>query len=193
VVQLRRENLRADSYNIVGFQNHLRFGEQARVLRLIPGLEHARFQRYGQVHRNTYVNAPALLTPLLYLRTHRNVYIAGQLCGTEGYIEAIATGFLAGRFAAAAMAGKRITPPPRETALGSLIHYITQASSRGFSPANITFDLLPCPAELRTIRNKALRHQRQCELALGAVETWLKGAESFAPRAVESVTGSIAS
>ena len=101
VVQLRQENLRADSYNLVGFQNHLKFGEQARVLRLIPGLENARFLRYGQIHRNTYINAPALLQPTLQMKTHPNVFFAGQICGVEGYVESIATGLLAGIHAAA--------------------------------------------------------------------------------------------
>ena len=92
VVQLRQENLRADSYNLVGFQNHLKFGEQARVLRLIPGLENAAFLRYGQIHRNTYINAPTLLTETLQLRAHPSIMIAGQLSGVEGYTESIASG-----------------------------------------------------------------------------------------------------
>src|SRR5260370_16053078 len=96
VVQLRRENLRADSYNLVGFQNHLKFGEQARVLRLIPGLENARFLRYGQIHRNTYINAPSLLTESLSLKVHSNVFFAGQISCVEGYTESIAMGMLAG-------------------------------------------------------------------------------------------------
>ena len=98
VVQLRQENLRADSYNIVGFQNHLRFPEQDRVFRLIPGLENARFLRYGQIHRNTYINAPALLTPALRMKAHPSVLFAGQISGVEGYVESIATG-IAGRLA----------------------------------------------------------------------------------------------
>ena len=101
VVQLRQENLRADSYNLVGFQNHLKFGDQARILRMIPGLENARFLRYGQIHRNTYINAPALLTPTLQMKQHPHILFAGQLCGVEGYVESIATGLLAGITAAA--------------------------------------------------------------------------------------------
>src|ERR1700740_3773992 len=95
VVQLRRENLRSDSYNIVGFQNHLKFGDQARVLRMIPGLENAKFLRYGQIHRNTYINAPRVLTETLNLRDHPTIYFAGQISGVEGYTESIATGLLA--------------------------------------------------------------------------------------------------
>jgi len=106
VVQLRQENLRADSYNLVGFQNHLKFGEQARVLRLIPGLQDARFLRYGQIHRNTYINSPALLTPTLQMKEHPAILFAGQICGVEGYVESIATGMLAGIHAAALVSGE---------------------------------------------------------------------------------------
>src|SRR5262249_56318479 len=96
VVQLRQENLRAASFNLVGFQNHLKFGEQARILRMIPGLERAEFLRFGQIHRNTYINAPALLLPTLQLRSHPRILFAGQISGVEGYTESIATGLLAG-------------------------------------------------------------------------------------------------
>src|SRR6202161_936617 len=122
VVQLRQENLRADSYNLVGFQNHLKYGEQARVLRMIPGLENATFLRYGQIHRNTYIHAPSLLTETLHLRAHPSALIAGQLSGVEGYTESIAGGLLAGRFAAALARGEQPTPAPRLTANGSLSH-----------------------------------------------------------------------
>ncbi|MGC2245911.1 MAG: methylenetetrahydrofolate--tRNA-(uracil(54)-C(5))-methyltransferase (FADH(2)-oxidizing) TrmFO, partial [Terriglobales bacterium] len=142
-VQLRQENLRADSYNLVGFQNHLKFGEQARVLNLIPGLERARFLRYGQIHRNTYINAPALLTPTLQMKAHPQVLFAGQICGVEGYVESIATGLLAGINAAALATSVDPIPPPRPSAFGSLVHYVTQADNKNFQPANITFDLLP--------------------------------------------------
>src|SRR5712671_1482471 len=142
-VQLRQENLRADSYNLVGFQNHLKFGEQARVLRLIPGLENARFLRYGQIHRNTYINGPALLQRTLAMKAHPNVFFAGQISGVEGYTESIATGQMVGIQVAALAAGAAIEMPPRETALGSLVNYITNAEAKNFQPANITFDLLP--------------------------------------------------
>src|SRR5689334_9841793 len=124
VVQLRQENLRADSYNLVGFQNHLRFGEQARLMRLIPGLENARFLRYGQIHRNTYINSPALLMPTQQMKAYPSVFFAGQICGVEGYVESIATGMLAGIHATALVLGERPVAPPRASALGSLIHYI---------------------------------------------------------------------
>jgi methylenetetrahydrofolate--tRNA-(uracil-5-)-methyltransferase len=175
-VQLRQENLRADSYNLVGFQNSLKFGEQARVLRLIPGLEHATFLRYGQIHRNTYIHAPSLLTETLQLRAHPSILIAGQLSGVEGYTESIAGGLLAGRYAAALARGEQPTPAPRLTANGSLLHYITHADHKKFQPANITFDLLPpLEDELRKqIRDKKERHRIQCERALAAWDAWLE-------------------
>jgi methylenetetrahydrofolate--tRNA-(uracil-5-)-methyltransferase len=172
VVQLRQENLRADSYNLVGFQNHLKFGEQARVLSLIPGLGNARFLRYGQIHRNTYINSPALLNPTLQMKAHPRVLFAGQICGVEGYVESIATGLMAGMNAAALATGREPAPPPRATAFGSLVHYITQAESKNFQPANITFDLLP--ALDRKVRDRKERHRLQCDLALQEFEDWLR-------------------
>jgi|tagenome__1003787_1003787.scaffolds.fasta_scaffold20989989_3 methylenetetrahydrofolate--tRNA-(uracil-5-)-methyltransferase len=170
VVQLRQENLRADSYNLVGFQNHLKFGEQARVLRLIPGLENARFFRYGQIHRNTYINAPTLLTDTLQMKAHPKVFFAGQICGVEGYVESIATGLLAGIHAAAMAGGSPMNPAPRASAFGSLSHYVTHADPKNFQPANITFDLLP-PLQ-RKIRDRKERHRLQCELALKEFDEW---------------------
>jgi methylenetetrahydrofolate--tRNA-(uracil-5-)-methyltransferase len=178
VVQLRQENLRADSYNLVGFQNHLKFGEQARVLRLIPGLENARFLRYGQIHRNTYINAPTLLTPTLQMKGHPHVLFAGQICGVEGYVESIATGLMAGVNAAALAIDSEPIPPPRPTAFGSLVHYITQADPRNFQPANITFDLLPA-LETR-VRDRKERHRQQCEIALNEFQAWWNRLASFA-------------
>jgi methylenetetrahydrofolate--tRNA-(uracil-5-)-methyltransferase len=174
VVQLRKENLRADSYNLVGLQNHLKFGEQARVLRLIPGLENARFLRYGQIHRNTYICAPALLDECLRLKMRPELMFAGQICGVEGYTESIATGMLAGVYAAALARGEQPVPVPRATALGSLIYYITHAEAKSFQPANITFDLLePLEEEVRKrIRDKKERHRLQCERALAKFDAW---------------------
>ena len=174
-VQLRQENLRADSYNLVGFQNSLKYGEQARVLRMIPGLENAKFLRYGQIHRNTYIHAPTLLNETLQLKQRPSILVAGQLSGVEGYTESIAGGMLAGRFAAALARGQQPTPAPRLSANGSLIHYITHADAKKFQPANITFDLLvPLEEDLRKkIRDKKERHRIQCERALDAWDTWL--------------------
>jgi len=175
-VQLRQENLRADSYNLVGFQNHLRFGEQARVMRLIPGLENARFLRYGQIHRNTYINSPFLLRETLQMKEHPRVLFAGQICGVEGYVESIATGLMAGIQASALAAGTELIVPPRATAFGSLAHYITHADAKSFQPANITFDLLP-PLE-KHIRDRQQRHRGQCELALTAFDGWAQAVDA---------------
>ncbi len=165
-VQLRQENLRADSYNLVGFQNHLRFGEQKRILRMIPGLENAEFLRYGQIHRNTYINAPALLNNTLQLRAHPNVFFAGQISGVEGYVESIATGLVAGR-----LAGGATLPFPRETAIGSLCHYISHADPRHYQPANIAFDLFP-PLD-PSPRDRKDRQTGICELALRKLDEYV--------------------
>jgi methylenetetrahydrofolate--tRNA-(uracil-5-)-methyltransferase len=181
VVQLRQENLRADSYNLVGFQNHLKFGEQARILRLIPGLENARFLRYGQIHRNTYINAPTLLHPTLQMKSHPQIFFAGQICGVEGYVESIATGLVAGVHAAALAQEGPLEAAPRASAFGSLTHYVTHADAKNFQPANITFDLLP-PLE-RKIRDRKERHRLRCELALREFERWLQVATAMPVKA----------
>jgi len=195
VVQLRTENLRFSSYNLVGFQNHLKFPEQKRILRMIPGLENAEFLRYGQIHRNTYVNAPKLLNPDLSLREVPEVFIAGQLSGVEGYVECIATGLLAGRAMAARALGEAFGSPPRTTALGSLIHYITHADAANYQPANIAFDLLP-PVEglsRAMARDRRTRREAQCRRALDDIRCWLddqaagRGPSAvLAPRASEA-------
>ena len=174
IVQLRQENLRADSYNLVGFQNHLKFGEQARVLRLIPGLENAKFLRYGQIHRNTYICSPAVLDDRLRMKQHPSILFAGQISGVEGYTESIASGLLAGLYAASIAHGHEPEAAPRQSALGSLTHYITHADPADFQPANITFDLLvPLEEELRKkVRDKKERHRLVCERALAAFDAW---------------------
>ncbi len=175
-VQLRQENLRADSFNLVGFQNHLKFGEQARILRLIPGLERAEFLRYGQIHRNTYINGPALLAPTLALRARPEVFFAGQISGVEGYVESIATGLMAGMHAAALAAGGEPRALPRATALGSLCHYVAGADPAHYQPANITFDLLPALDEAsrqRLRHDKQARHAEVCRRAEAALEEYL--------------------
>jgi methylenetetrahydrofolate--tRNA-(uracil-5-)-methyltransferase len=189
VVQLRQENLRADSYNLVGFQNHLKYGDQARVLRLVPGLENAKFVRYGQIHRNTYINAPSLLTELLNLKQHANVFFSGQISGVEGYTESIAMGMLAGIHVARTAQGLAAIPPPRETALGSLVHYICHAEAKSFQPANITFDLLPhlSDDERRKVRDKKLRHKMVCTNALEKLASWQQETTSAGPQAPASL------
>ena len=170
-VQLRQENLRADSYNLVGFQNHLRFPEQKRILRLIPGLENAEFLRFGQIHRNTYINAPALLGDTLQLRRHPNVFFAGQISGVEGYVESIATGLVAGVFAAAYACGEELHAFPRQSAVGSLCHYISHADARHYQPANIAFDLFP--ALDPNPRDRKERQTAVCRLALEKLDEFL--------------------
>ncbi len=173
VVQLRQENMRASSYNLVGFQNYLKYGDQARVFRMIPGLERAEFLRYGQIHRNTYINAPALLEATLQLRADPRILFAGQISGVEGYVESIATGLLAGRNAAAVARGESPWRPPRETALGSLCAYIAGADPENYQPANITFDLLPPLDEAeraRLRRDRRARHEAVCARALTRLE-----------------------
>ncbi|HZZ41041.1 MAG TPA: methylenetetrahydrofolate--tRNA-(uracil(54)-C(5))-methyltransferase (FADH(2)-oxidizing) TrmFO [Acidobacteriaceae bacterium] len=176
VVQLRVENLRSDSYNLVGFQNHMKYGEQARIFRMIPGLENAKFLRYGQIHRNTYINAPKVMTRLLQMKERPGIFFAGQISGVEGYTESIATGMLAGMYAAAIARRETPEPVPRGTALGSLVRYVTEADPKRFQPANITFDLLePLDDETRRkVRDKRERHRIQCERALAEFETWLR-------------------
>jgi len=176
VVQLRQENARADSFNLVGFQNHMKFGDQARVLRLIPGLQNAEFLRFGQIHRNTYINAPALLTNTLQLRSRPEIFFAGQISGVEGYVESIATGLMAGIHAAAFATGEPVRPLPRATALGSLCHYISSAESKNYQPANITFDLLPSLDEAnrqRLRKDKKARHALICRQALDAFTEYM--------------------
>ncbi len=176
IVQLRQETQRADSYNLVGFQNHMKFPDQKRVFRLIPGLENAEFLRFGQMHRNTYINAPELLTGTLQLKADERVFFAGQISGVEGYVESIATGLVAGRFAAAQALGEPLLELPRESACGSLIHYLTHADPKHYQPANISFDLLPqLEAELRQKlrHDRKARHVEVCSRAVAALDEYL--------------------
>ena len=180
----------ADAYNLVGFQNHLRYGEQARVLRLIPGLERAEFLQFGQIHRNTYINAPRVLAPTLQARRRPEVFFAGQISGVEGYVESVATGWLAGRNAARLVRGLPLLEGPSKTATGALARYVSGADGKNYQPVNITFALLePLPEEeRRRYKKKRDRHTRQVELALEQWDAWLRtiedeaGAPAAAPR-----------
>ena len=175
-VQLRQENLMADAYNLVGFQNHLRYGEQARVLRLIPGLERAEFLQYGQIHRNTYINAPRVLAPTLQMRERPSVFFAGQISGVEGYVESVATGWLAGKNAARVARGEAPLEAPPRAATGALARYVSGADAENYQPVNITFALLvPLgEEERRRFKKKRDRHARQVELALEEWDRWLE-------------------
>lgn len=187
VVQLRAEDLRFSSFNLVGFQNHLKFPEQKRILRLIPGLEYAEFLRFGQIHRNTYINAPRVLTVELSLGKSRDVFFAGQLSGVEGYVECIATGLLAGLAMSRRASGRAFDPPPRTTALGSLVHYITHADPANYQPANISFDLLPPLDGLpgKIARDRQARRERQCERALRDLAQWIESGQALGARAID--------
>jgi methylenetetrahydrofolate--tRNA-(uracil-5-)-methyltransferase len=175
-VQLRLENLMADCYNLVGFQNHLRFPEQKRVFRLIPGLENAEFMRFGQIHRNSYIHAPRLLHPTLQSRKCPGLFFAGQICGVEGYVESIATGLLAGINASRLAQGRGPLSPPRSTACGSLVHYLASAEWESFQPVNISFGLLSEPsAKPGPIRDRKQRHHFQIREALRDMDQWIGG------------------
>jgi methylenetetrahydrofolate--tRNA-(uracil-5-)-methyltransferase len=187
-VQLRLENLLADAYNIVGFQCHIKYGEQKRVLQLIPGLEKAEFIRFGQMHRNTYICSPKLLLPSLQMRSRPNILFAGQISGIEGYTEAMATGMLAGINAARLSRSLEAITPPRESAIGSLTYYLANANAENFQPANTTFALLPQLSEdqRRKFRRKADRHRIQVENGLKAFREWLTSAGEGGERALSA-------
>jgi methylenetetrahydrofolate--tRNA-(uracil-5-)-methyltransferase len=175
-VQLRQENLMADAYSMVGFQNHLRYGEQARVLRMIPGLERAEFLQFGQIHRNTYINSPRVLAATMQMREHPNIFFAGQITGVEGYIESVAMGWLAGTNAARHLDGEELLIAPRATAIGALARYVSSAETKNYQPVNITFALLePLSREqARSIKRKRDRHLLQVKLALAEWDEWIQ-------------------
>ncbi|HLG22404.1 MAG TPA: methylenetetrahydrofolate--tRNA-(uracil(54)-C(5))-methyltransferase (FADH(2)-oxidizing) TrmFO, partial [Candidatus Manganitrophaceae bacterium] len=178
VVQLRAENRFGSCYNMVGFQTKLKYPEQKRVFRMIPGLENAEFLRLGSLHRNTFINAPRLLSETLQVRTRPGLFMAGQIVGVEGYVESAAMGYLAGANAARALRGEKLTPPPKTTAHGALIHYITRSHPLFFQPINSNFGLFPPLEEAgksagKGKMNKALRHQKIVERALGDLSEWI--------------------
>jgi len=175
-VQLRQENLMADAYSLVGFQNHLRYGEQARVLRLIPGMENAEFLQFGQIHRNTYICSPRVLQPTMQMRDRPNVFFAGQITGVEGYVESVAMGWLAGVNAARLAAGEDLVQAPQLSAVGALARYVAQTETKNFQPVNITFALLQPLDETakRQVRKKFERRRLQVELALKEWDAWLQ-------------------
>jgi len=175
-VQLRQENLMADAYSLVGFQNHLRYGEQARVLRLIPGMEQAEFLQFGQIHRNTYICSPRVLAATMQMRERPNIFFAGQITGVEGYVESVAMGWLAGVNAARLSSGRALIQAPRLSAVGALARYVSRSETKNFQPVNITFALLEPLAndERRRVRRKRDRHQLQVNLALKEWDAWLQ-------------------
>jgi len=172
VVQLRQDDLAAEHWNIVGFQTKLTPAEQGRVFRTIPGLEQARFVRFGMIHRNTFLNAPTHLDPLLRLRRRPSLRVAGQLTGVEGYVESAATGLMAARTLAAELAGGSPQPPPPETAMGGLVRHLTERSPGGFQPANISWGLIATPPELAVVRGRRERRERHAALAVERIRDW---------------------
>jgi methylenetetrahydrofolate--tRNA-(uracil-5-)-methyltransferase len=183
-VQLRQDTLAGDHYSLVGFQTQLKWGEQARVLRMIPGLEHAEFVRFGMVHRNTYINGPTVLRETWQTRVNPALFFAGQISGVEGYVESAASGLIAGRNAAALVHGQELRVPPRTTAIGALAFYVAHANQRDYQPTNITFGIMePAPA---AIRDKVKRKLAISERALRDLAAWIDGetlsvAQGFSP------------
>ena len=182
-VQLRQENLMADAYGLVGFQNHLRYGEQERVLRLIPGLERAEFLQFGQIHRNTFINSPKILNETLATRANPRLFFAGQITGVEGYVESVATGWLAGINAVRVLRDQPMITTPQTSAIGALCRYVSNVETKNFQPVNITFGLLQeLPVELRKKhRNKRERHMVQVERALMDWDEWIAGTRALLP------------
>jgi methylenetetrahydrofolate--tRNA-(uracil-5-)-methyltransferase len=172
VVQLRQDNLAGDHYSLVGFQTQLKWAEQARVLRLIPGLEHAEFIRFGMVHRNTYINGPTVLRETWQTRANAALFFAGQISGVEGYVESAASGLIAGRNAAALVRGDALRVPPRTTAIGALAFYVSHASPHDYQPTNITFGIIEPPSTLP--RDKQQRKLAVSERALADLRVWLE-------------------
>ena len=170
VVQLRQDNLAASHFSLVGFQTHLKWPEQKRVFRLIPGLEQAEFVRFGMIHRNTYVNAPRTLEPTFEARRRPGLFLAGQMSGVEGYVESAASGLIAGVGAAFRARGLEPLAFPEDTALGALGRYIARSDPQGYQPTNIAFGLLPEPPE--RIRDKARRRAVLSHRALASLEAF---------------------
>jgi methylenetetrahydrofolate--tRNA-(uracil-5-)-methyltransferase len=172
VVQLRQDNLAATLYNVVGFQTNLKWSEQERIFRTIPGLERAEFVRFGQMHRNTFINAPRLLTPSLEFRTRQGLFFAGQITGAEGYVGSVASGLVAGINAARRLRGQEPLHLPHTTMLGALCHYVSAADPDSFQPMKANFGLLP-PLE-PPVRNKRARYQAYARRALADMEQFIE-------------------
>lgn len=174
-VQLRQENLMADAYGLVGFQNHLRYGEQERVLKLIPGMESAEFLQFGQIHRNTFINSPKILNETLATKANPKLFFAGQITGVEGYVESVATGWIAGLNAVRTLRDQPLLIAPQTSAIGALCRYVSNVETKNFQPVNITFGLLePLPVEIRKkVKQKRERHMIQVERALADWDAWL--------------------
>jgi len=190
VVQLRQDNIAGDHYSLVGFQTQLKWGEQARVLRLIPGLEQAEFVRFGIVHRNTYINGPTVLRPTWQVKSRDDLFFAGQISGVEGYVESAASGLIAGLNAAAVARGEAPRVPPRETAIGALAHYVSHADARHYQPTNITFGIMPPPETAGGRSRKADRKAATSERALRVLGEWMTPSDAW-PRVFRPASASV--
>jgi methylenetetrahydrofolate--tRNA-(uracil-5-)-methyltransferase len=187
VVQLRQDNLAGDHFSLVGFQTQMKWGEQARVLRLIPGLEQAEFVRYGMIHRNTYINGPTVLRETWQTRTRDDLFFAGQISGVEGYVESAASGLIAGRNAAARVLGQPLRVPPRTTAIGALAYYVSHADPRHYQPTNITFGIMQAiddraltrrnASDGRKMSRKEARKHALSERALADLDDWMQAGD----------------
>ena len=178
IVQLRQDNLAASHYSLVGFQTQMKWGEQARVLRLIPGLENAEFVRFGMIHRNTYINGPTVLRETWQVRGRDDLFFAGQISGVEGYVESAASGLIAGRNAAALVQGHEPSALPRTTAIGALAYYVSHANPKHYQPTNITFGIVPPlvrePGGPRVPKKKSERNERLSARALSDLAEWME-------------------
>jgi methylenetetrahydrofolate--tRNA-(uracil-5-)-methyltransferase len=188
VVQLRQDNLAGDHYSLVGFQTQMKWGEQGRVLRLIPGLEQAEFVRFGMIHRNTYINGPTVLRETGQVKSNDDLFFAGQVSGVEGYVESAASGLLAGRNAAARVLCQPLRVPPRTTAIGALAHYVSHANPQNYQPTNITFGIIAAMDDRslprvrgtdgRKLTRKESRKLLLSDRALSDLDRWVAEGES---------------
>jgi methylenetetrahydrofolate--tRNA-(uracil-5-)-methyltransferase len=189
-VQLRQDNLAGDHFSLVGLQTQMKWGEQARVLRLIPGLDNAEFVRFGMIHRNTYINGPTVLRETWQTKTRDDLFFAGQVSGVEGYVESAAAGLMAGRNAAALVLNQPLRVPPRTTALGALAYYVSHDDPRHYQPTNITFGIIEPiddrklprmqAADGRRMSRKETRKFALSERALADLDRWIDAGEEAA-------------
>lgn len=175
VIQLRQDDINKNFYQLIGFQTRLKWGEQKRIFRKFPGLENAKFERYGRMHRNTYINAPLLIDRFYQSKVSKNIFFAGQISGVEGYVESINSGLIAGIFASKKILNKPLYNLPEQTATGSLVKYISQASWKDFKPTKFTFGLLP-DIKVKTI-NKKTKKELKAKIAIESLDKWIKKAD----------------
>jgi methylenetetrahydrofolate--tRNA-(uracil-5-)-methyltransferase len=180
VIQLRQDDLKKNFYQMVGFQTRLKWGEQKRIFRKLPGLEKAEFERYGRMHRNTYINAPLIINKFYQCKTNPNIFFAGQICGVEGYVESICSGLLVGIFASQRVLNNPLYNLPETTACGALVHYVSQSGWKNFKPTKFTFGLLPdaeTDAKKRRRLKKKDKKESKAKIALESLAKWITKAQ----------------